>query len=122
MVVANQDEQSASSMEPALPTFFLATGCQHVFGNPAGMFPKLDRAQVSGGFAAFMPKTDISNASSSAPGPTMDMVPFAAIPFGYYVRPLNETGNFGLGIPTCLLCHQHYESSFQGVITVLKAK
>ncbi|MEH6501091.1 MAG: outer membrane protein transport protein, partial [Pseudoalteromonas distincta] len=43
-----------------------------------------------------------------------DMVPFAAIPFGYYVRPLNEDWHFGLGIYVPFGVISDYESSFQG--------
>tara|TARA_R110000796_G_scaffold252568_2_gene387936 strand:- start:33430 stop:34662 length:1233 start_codon:yes stop_codon:yes gene_type:complete len=109
------NEQSASSMGTGFAgRSSSAQDASTVFGNPAGM-SKLDRAQVSGGFAAIHAKTDISNASSSAPGTNDgDMVPFAAIPFGYYVRPLNEDWHFGLGIYVPFGVISDYESSFQG--------
>lgn len=109
------NEQSASSMGTGFAgRSSSAQDASTVFGNPAGM-SKLDRAQVSGGFAAIHAKTDISNASSSAPGTNDgDMVPFAAIPFGYYVRPLNENWHFGLGIYVPFGVISDYESSFQG--------
>lgn len=109
------NEQSASSMGTGFAgRSSSAQDASTVFGNPAGM-SKLDRAQVSGGFAVIHAKTDISNASSSASGTNDgDMVPFAAIPFGYYVRPLNEDWHFGLGIYVPFGVISDYESSFQG--------
>ena len=101
------NEQSASSMGTGFAgRSSSAQDASTVFGNPAGM-SKLDRAQVSGGFAAIHAKTDISNASSSAPGTNDgDMAPFAAI--------LNEDWHFGLGIYVPFGVISDYESSFQG--------
>lgn len=109
------NEQSASSMGTGFAgRSSSAQDASTVFGNPAGM-SKLDRAQVSGGVAVIDAKTDISNASSTAPGTNDgDMVPFAAIPFGYYVRPLNDDWHFGLGVYVPFGVISDYEDSFQG--------
>lgn len=109
------NEQSASSMGTGFAgRSSSAQDASTVFGNPAGM-SKLDRAEISGGIAVLHASTDISSASSSAPGTNDgDMVPFAAVPFGYYVRPLNEDWHFGLGVYVPFGVISDYESSFQG--------
>lgn len=109
------NEQSASGMGTGFAgRSSSAQDASTVFGNPAGM-SRLNRAEVSGGFAAIHASTDISNASSSAAGTNDgDMVPFAAIPFGYYVRPLNEDWHFGLGVYVPFGVISDYESNFQG--------
>ncbi|HSP32205.1 MAG TPA: outer membrane protein transport protein [Halomonas sp.] len=109
------NEQSASSMGTGFAgRSSSAQDASTVFGNPAGM-SKIDRAQVSGGIAVIDANTDISNAESIAPGThDGDMVPFAAIPFGYYVRPLNDDWHFGLGVYVPFGVISDYEDSFQG--------
>lgn len=116
------NEQSASSMGTGFAgRSSSAQDASTVFGNPAGM-SKLDRAQISGGLAALHAKTDISNASGQLPGTNDgDMVPFAVVPFGYYVTPLNDDWHFGLGVYVPFGVISDYESSFQGRYHGLKS-
>lgn len=93
-----------------------------VFGNPAGM-AKLDRTEVVGGFAIIDAKTDISHTDSTTTGTNDgDMVPLAAVPFGYMVTPLNEDWHFGLGIYVPFGVISDYEKSFQGASHGLYSK
>ncbi|KAA0696735.1 transporter [Halopseudomonas laoshanensis] len=109
------NEQSASGMGTGFAgRSSSAQDASTVFGNPAGM-SKLDRAQISGGFAVISANTDISNAQGSTSGTNDgDMVPVAAVPFGYYVRPLNDDWHFGLGVYVPFGVISDYEDSFQG--------
>ncbi|WP_031207313.1 OmpP1/FadL family transporter [Halomonas huangheensis] len=85
-----------------------------VYGNPAGM-SFLDRAQVTGGVTYLMPETDIDNVSGSATGSNDgDMVPNKAIPFAYFVQPINPNLHFGLGVYAPFGLITDYESDFQG--------
>ncbi len=109
------NEQSASGMGTGFAgRSSSADDASTLFGNPAGM-SKLDRAEVSGGFAVIKASSDISNVDSAVPGTTDgDMVPVAAVPFGYYVTPLNEDWHFGLGVYAPFALINDYEDSFQG--------
>ncbi|MFK3799361.1 MULTISPECIES: OmpP1/FadL family transporter [unclassified Pseudomonas] len=85
-----------------------------VYGNPAGM-SRLKRQQVTVGVAAIDAKTDISDASGSRTGTNKgDMVPFTAVPMGFYVNPVDDHWAFGLGVYAPYGLITDYESSFQG--------
>ncbi|MGY4532731.1 long-chain fatty acid transport protein [Pseudomonas sp. TE3786] len=85
-----------------------------LFGNPAGM-SRLKRQEVSVGAAAIMAKTDISHASGSSRGSNDgDMVPFTAVPMGYYVNPVNDQWTFGVGVYAPFGLITDYEGGFQG--------
>lgn len=109
------NEQSASGMGTGFSgRSSSAEDASTLFGNPAGM-SKLDRAQVSGGFAVIQAKSDISNVNTTVSGTSDgDMVPVAAVPFGYYVKPLNEDWHFGVGIYAPFGLINDYEDDFQG--------
>jgi len=109
------NEQSASGMGTGFSgRSSSAEDASTLFGNPAGM-SKLDRAQVSGGFAVIQAKSDISNVNTTVSGTSDgDMVPVAAVPFGYYVKPLNEDWHFGIGIYAPFGLINDYEDNFQG--------
>ncbi|MEH6799739.1 MAG: outer membrane protein transport protein [Halopseudomonas sabulinigri] len=109
------NEQSASGMGTGFSgRSSSAEDASTVFGNPAGM-SKFDRAQISGGFAVIQAKTDISNASGTFQGSNDgDMVPVSAVPFGYYVTPLNEDWHFGIGVYAPFALVSDYEDNFQG--------
>lgn len=86
-----------------------------LFGNPAGM-SRLKREEVSFGMAAIHAKTDIKDtrsfpASGSNDG---DMVPFTAVPMGYYVKPLDDKWAVGVGLYVPFGLITDYESGFQG--------
>ncbi|MEH6387243.1 OmpP1/FadL family transporter [Pseudomonas profundi] len=108
------NEQSASSMGTGFAgRSSSAIDASTVFGNPAGM-SKLDRAEVSGGFAVIDASTDISGGNNGRGTNDGDMVPLAAIPFGYYVRPLNDKMHFGLGMYAPFGVISDYEDTFAG--------
>ncbi|WP_150304897.1 OmpP1/FadL family transporter [Pseudomonas saliphila] len=108
------NEQSASSMGTGFAgRSSSAIDASTVFGNPAGM-SKLDRAEISGGFAVIDASTDIRGGNNGRGTNDGDMVPLAAIPFGYYVRPLNEKMHFGLGMYAPFGVISDYEDSFAG--------
>ncbi|MFK3974572.1 OmpP1/FadL family transporter [Pseudomonas sp. NPDC087358] len=85
-----------------------------VYGNPAGM-SRLKRQQVTGGVAAIDAKTDISDTSGRSAGSNKgDMVPFTAVPMGFYVKPIDDQWAFGLGVYAPFGLITDYENGFQG--------
>ena len=117
------NEQSASGMGTAFAgRSSSAQDASTVFGNPAGM-SKLERREFSGGVAVIHATTDIKAAGANAPG-TLDgdMVRFPAVPFGYYVTPINEQMHFGLGIYVPFAVISDYEKTFSGRYNGLKSK
>jgi long-chain fatty acid transport protein len=85
-----------------------------VYGNPAGM-SRLKSQQVTVGVAAIDAKTDISDASGTRTGTNKgDMVPFTAVPMGFYVNPIDEHWAFGLGVYAPFGLVTDYENNFQG--------
>ncbi|WP_448723448.1 OmpP1/FadL family transporter [Pseudomonas farris] len=86
-----------------------------IFGNPAGM-SRLKREQVTGGVALLDAHTDISHASSSPNSGSNDgdMVPFLAVPMGYYVKPIDEHWAFGVGMYAPFGLVTDYEKGFAG--------
>ncbi|WP_278349280.1 OmpP1/FadL family transporter [Stutzerimonas kunmingensis] len=96
-----------------------------LFGNPAGM-SRLKREEVSFGMAAIHAKTDIKNNSGSfsSPVPSLnapingsndgDMVPFTAVPMGYYVKPIDDKWAVGVGVYVPFGLVTDYESGYQG--------
>lgn len=86
-----------------------------IFGNPAGM-ARLKREQVTGGAAFLDAHTDISDASSQPNGGSNDgdMVPFIAVPMGYYVKPIDEHWAFGIGVYAPFGLVTDYENGFAG--------
>jgi long-chain fatty acid transport protein len=85
-----------------------------VYGNPAGM-SRLKRQQVTVGVAAIDAKTDISDASGRSAGSNKgDMVPFTAVPMGFYVNPIDDHWAFGLGVYAPFGLITDYENNFQG--------
>lgn len=97
-----------------------------LFGNPAGM-SRLKREEVSFGMAAIHANTEIDDASGAFSGPALggtslpyggsndgDMVPFAAVPMGYYVKPIDDKWALGVGVYVPFGLSTDYESGFQG--------
>ncbi|MGO1626112.1 MAG: OmpP1/FadL family transporter [Halomonadaceae bacterium] len=103
-----------------------------VYGNPAGM-SFLDRAQVTAGGTYLKVNNDISNARASQTSPAFlqatggitdtlpvagsndgDMVGNKAIPFAFYVHPVNDRLAFGFGVYAPFGSKTDYESGFQG--------
>ena len=86
-----------------------------IFGNPAGM-SRIKREQVTGGAAMLDAHTDISNASSSPNGGSNkgDMVPFIAVPMGYYVKPIDDHWAVGVGVYAPFGLVTDYEQGFAG--------
>jgi long-chain fatty acid transport protein len=108
------NEQSASSMGTAFAgRASSALDASTVFGNPAGM--SYLGEQVSGGMALISASSDIDNATSNFKGSNDgDMVPLTAIPFGYYVKPLDENWHFGVGVFAPFGLATEYENDYQG--------
>ena len=107
-------EQSASAMGTAFAgRASSALDASTVFGNPAGM--SYLGEQVSGGIALISASSEIDNASSNFTGSNDgDMVPLTAIPFGYYVKPLDEHWHFGVGMYAPFGLATEYENNYQG--------
>ncbi|WP_322528857.1 outer membrane protein transport protein [Salinicola sp. LHM] len=103
-----------------------------VYGNPAGM-SFLDRAQITAGADLIDASADIDETSGTQPavtgvgagGPVIgavpsqgsndgDMIPHKAIPFGYYVQPINDRWTFGLGAYVPFGLVTDYDDDFQG--------
>ncbi|EJM58126.1 MULTISPECIES: OmpP1/FadL family transporter [Pseudomonas] len=85
-----------------------------VFGNPAGM-SRIKRQEVTGGIAAIDASSDIKDAQGAHPGTNKgDMVPFTAVPMGYYVKPIDDHWAFGLGVYAPFGLITDYENGFQG--------
>lgn len=90
-----------------------------VFGNPAGM-SFLDRAQLTGGVHYIDASSDISDDNATTLGAPSggstdgDMIPHKAIPFGYYVQPINDRWSFGLGVYAPFGLITDYNDDFKG--------
>ena len=91
-----------------------------LFGNPAGM-SRLKREEVSFGMAAIHAKTDIKDTSATTAIGTPvsgsndgDMVPFTAVPMGYYVKPIDDKWAVGVGLYVPFGMITDYESGYQG--------
>lgn len=125
------NEQSASAMGTAYAgRSSSALDASTVFGNPAGM-SRLDRMQVSGGLALINARTSIKNAGATNNGampPGLydpndinansrnrgNMVPLSAIPFGYFVMPLDDQWHFGMGIYAPVGGKSKFKDDFAG--------
>jgi long-chain fatty acid transport protein len=77
---------------------------------------RIKREQITGGAAFLDASTDISNASSSPNGGSNkgDMVPFTAVPMGYYVKPIDDHWAFGFGVYVPFGLITDYENNFAG--------
>ncbi|MBA1235691.1 OmpP1/FadL family transporter [Stutzerimonas nitrititolerans] len=84
-----------------------------LFGNPAGM-SRLKREEVSFGVAAIHANTDIKNASGAPGSNDGDMVPFTAVPMGYYVKPIDDKWAVGVGVYVPFGLITDYEGGFSG--------
>lgn len=109
------NEQSISGMGTGFAgRSSAADDASTVFGNPAGM-SRLKRQQVTGGMAAIDASTDIKDTSGSRSGTNKgDMVPFTAVPMGFYVKPIDDQWAFGLGVYAPFGLVTDYENNFQG--------
>lgn len=110
------NEQSVSSMGTGFAgRSSSAQDASTLFGNPAGM-SRLERAQISGGVAAVLPKTDITASASNPTAGTNkgDIAPNTGVPFAYYVRPLNDDWHVGFGVYVPFGLVSDYERTFQG--------
>ncbi len=108
------NEQSVSGMGTSFAgRSSSADDATTLFGNPAGM-SRLKREEVSFGMAAIHAKTDIKNASGAPGSNDGDMVPFTAVPMGYYVKPLDEKWAVGVGVYVPFGLITDYESGFSG--------
>ncbi|NWB69211.1 MULTISPECIES: OmpP1/FadL family transporter [unclassified Pseudomonas] len=91
-----------------------ADNASTVYGNPAGM-ARLEGQQVTGGVAAIDASTNIKDVSGRSSGSNKgDMVPFTAVPFGFYTNKLNEQWAVGFGVYAPFGLVTDYESGFQG--------
>lgn len=108
------NEQSASAMGTAFAgRSSSALDASTVASNPAGM--SYLGEQVSGGLALISASSDINHSASNFSGSNDgNMVPLTAVPFGYYVKPLDEHWHFGVGVYVPFGLATEYESNFQG--------
>ncbi|WP_421552351.1 OmpP1/FadL family transporter [Pseudomonas yamanorum] len=91
-----------------------AENASTVYGNPAGM-ARLEGQQVTGGVAAIDASTNIKDVSGRSSGSNKgDMVPFTAVPFGFYTNKLNEQWAVGFGVYAPFGLVTDYESGFRG--------
>lgn len=91
-----------------------ADNASTVYGNPAGM-ARLEGQQVTGGVAAIDASTNIKDVSGRSSGSNKgDMVPFTAVPFGFYTNKLNEQWAVGFGVYAPFGLVTDYENGFQG--------
>lgn len=109
------NEQSISGMGTGFAgRSSAADDASTVFGNPAGM-SRLKKQQVTVGVAAIDASTDLKDTSGTQKGTNKgDMVPFTAVPMGFYVNPIDEHWAFGLGVYAPFGLVTNYESNFQG--------
>ncbi|MHA4980039.1 MULTISPECIES: OmpP1/FadL family transporter [unclassified Pseudomonas] len=91
-----------------------AENASTVYGNPAGM-ARLEGQQVTGGVAAIDASSNIKDVSGRSSGTNKgDMVPFTAVPFGFYTNKLNEQWAVGFGVYAPFGLVTDYENGFQG--------
>ncbi|MDR9879046.1 outer membrane protein transport protein [Pseudomonas allii] len=91
-----------------------AENASTVYGNPAGM-ARLEGQQVTGGVAAIDASSNIKDVSGRSTGTNKgDMVPFTAVPFGFYTNKLNEQWAVGFGVYAPFGLVTDYENGFQG--------
>lgn len=110
------NEQSISGMGTGFAgRASAAEDASTVFGNPAGM-SRLKREQVTGGVTVLDAHSDISHANSNSNGGTNhgDMVPFIAVPMGFYVKPINDQWAIGVGVYAPFGLVADYENGFAG--------
>ncbi|CRM95340.1 Putative outer membrane protein precursor [Pseudomonas sp. 22 E 5] len=109
------NEQSVSGMGTGFAgRSSSADDASTVYGNPAGM-ARLNGQQITGGVAAIDASTDIKDASGRPSGSNKgDMVPFTAVPFGFYTNKLNDQWAIGFGVYAPFGLVTDYESGFQG--------
>lgn len=109
------NEQSASSFGTAFAgRSSAALDASTIYGNPAGL-SKIERKEVSGGFAVVDARDRIGDAQSDASGTNNgNSVPLTGIPFGYLAIPFDKHFTFGLGLYVPYGLANDYESSFQG--------
>ncbi|WP_419709129.1 OmpP1/FadL family transporter [Pseudomonas sp. NFX224] len=109
------NEQSISAMGTGFAgRSSSADDASTVFGNPAGM-ARLNGQQITGGIAAIDASTDISDTSGRSSGTNKgDMVPFTAVPMGFYTNKLNDEWAVGFGVYAPFGLVTDYENGFQG--------
>ena len=91
-----------------------AENASTVYGNPAGM-ARLEGQQITGGVAAIDASTNIKDVSGRSSGSNKgDMVPFTAVPFGFYTNKLNEQWAVGFGVYAPFGLVTDYENGFRG--------
>ena len=109
------NEQSVSGMGTGFAgRSSSADDASTVYGNPAGM-SRLNGQQITGGVAAIDASTDISDTGGNSRGSNKgDMVPFTAVPFGFYTNKLNDQWAIGFGVYAPFGLVTDYENGFQG--------
>ncbi|MGU9855113.1 OmpP1/FadL family transporter [Pseudomonas sp. LF245] len=109
------NEQSVSGMGTGFAgRSSSADDASTVYGNPAGM-SRLNGQQVTGGVAAIDASTNIKDTGGASSGTNKgDMVPFTAVPFGFYTNKLNDQWAIGFGVYAPFGLVTDYENGFQG--------
>ncbi|MBS7560119.1 outer membrane protein transport protein [Pseudomonas sp. RC4D1] len=109
------NEQSVSGMGTGFAgRSSSAEDASTVYGNPAGM-ALLEGRQVTGGGAFIDASSEISQVGGHSSGSNKgNMVPFTAVPFGFYAQKINERWAVGFGIYAPFGLTADYERDFQG--------
>ena len=108
------NEQSVSGMGTGFAgRSSSADDASTVYGNPAGM-SRLNGQQITGGVAAIDASTDIKASGTATGSNKGDMVPFTAVPFGFYTNKLNDQWAIGFGVYAPFGLVTDYESGYQG--------
>ena len=109
------NEQSVSGMGTGFAgRSSSADDASTVYGNPAGM-SRLNGQQVTGGVAAIDASTNIKDTGGVSSGTNKgDMVPFTAVPFGFYTNKLNDQWAIGFGVYAPFGLVTDYENGFRG--------
>lgn len=116
------NEQSASTAGTAYAgRASSALDASTIFSNPAGL-SKLEGNQIVGGLALVKATVDIKQTGGTAKGRNKgDMVPVAAVPFGYFSSQIDENWSAGVGIYVPFGVISDYERNFAGAAHGLKS-
>ena len=92
------NEHSASGLGRAFAgEAAIADNASVIARNPAAM-TRFDRMEISGSLSLIEPSIDVETVGSSPAQKYNDVAPFAAVPAGYFVMPINDKWAWGIGM------------------------